>query len=286
MATTNIYSVAESEKPSLLVFDSPHSGRIYPKDFAHACSDHAMHTAEDRFVDLLFDDAPRYGASFLKAEFPRTYIDVNRTETDIDTQLIDEKWPGPLKPTIRAQTGIGLIRRMLQKDLPLYKRYLTVAEIKHRIEHYYKPYHKKLAQMIDETVYANSLVFHINCHSMPSHTSPFIIGKNKRYDFVIGDRDGQTANLNFSLFVKMVLEQIGYDVALNNPFKGVEILRRYGKPHMGMHSIQLEINKTLYLDEETQTLNSNFDKLKNDLNSLTNSLYEWSLSQLIPMAAD
>jgi N-formylglutamate amidohydrolase len=286
MTKTNIYSVTGSEKPSLLVFDSPHSGRTYPADFNHTCSTGAVNAAEDRFVDLLFDQAHAHGASFLKAEFPRTYIDVNRAETDIDTVLLDEKWKGPLKPTIRSQTGIGLIRRLLQRDLPLYNRYLSIAEIKHRIEHYYKPYHKKLAQMIDETAQTNGLVFHVNCHSMPSHTSPFIVGQNKRYDFVIGDRDGQTANPSFSLFVKRSLEQMGYDVALNNPFKGVEILRRYGKPHLGMHSIQLEINKALYLDEATQELNENFDKLKNDLNNLTNSLYEWSISQLIPMAAD
>lgn len=222
----------------------------------------------------------------------RTYIDVNRSESDIDKTLLRDDWPHPAKPTVRSHAGIGLIRRLLQPGLPVYDRKLQAREIIHRIDHYYKPYHKALETLIDEAHYRYGQVWHINCHSMPSTvgTAAFPIEQaqdhNSTPDFVIGTRDGTSCAAEFTDIVRHALEEMGYQVALNDPYKGVELVRRYSRPSAGRHSLQIEINKALYWDEASGIKNINYNILKNDLNKLIEICATYAESKLVNLAAD
>ena len=291
----NTFTVKKPKSnPLPLIFDSPHSGNTYPKDFDYACDFKTLERAEDKYVDELFANAPDYGAAFLTAHFPRSYIDVNRACCDIDTELLAEKWtgPSPINPTGRSDAGIGLIRRLVKPGIPVYNRNLTCDEILTRIEKYYRPYHAKLADLIEDAHYNFGQIYHINCHSMP-HSSAYpkrpigLIGnKPKASDFVLGDRDGTSCDAAFTRALKKQIESLGYSVSINDPFKGVELINRYSNPLRGYHSIQIEINKSLYMNEETGEKIATFDKLKSDIESLISFTADYIEQRLIPLAAD
>ena len=270
-----------------LVFDSPHSGREYPADFNYACSFEMLRQAEDNQVDTLIRTAPAHGATVLNALFPRTYIDVNRAADDIDTELLDKRWPAPIVPTSRSYSGIGLIRRLVRPGTPVYDRHLSVQEIRNRIEDYYVPYHTALKHLLDDAHYRFGQVWHINTHSMPSTSVPVAFGMaSMQPDFVIGDRDGTSCNPDFTHFLRDSLKGMGYRVAINHPYKGVEIVRRYAHPAAGRHSIQLEIGKALYWDEHRNEPNRNFNNLKADTDKLAGLCADYARSNLIELAAD
>lgn len=272
-----------------LVFDSPHSGRDYPADFRHCCGYEALARAEDNHVDALLEGIPGYGATLLCALFPRTYIDVNRAEYDIDTDLLAERWPGPLMPSSRSHAGIGLIRRLVQPGVPVYDRRLSIAEIQHRLNHYYHPYHKTLRDIQDGLHYRFGSMWHINAHSMPSPVSPSTGPHNLHHlhpDFVLGDRDGTSCALDFTHALRDCLKSMGYRVAINNPYKGVEIVRRSARPDAGRHAIQLEISKALYWNETSNEKNRNFNALKVDINKLTEFTVRYVTDHLVNLAAD
>ena len=200
----DIYEIARPQGPSSpLVFDSPHSGSVYPADFNYACSADLLAKAEDTFVDRLFADAPSFGAPYLKALFPRTYIDPNRTLDDIDEELLTAVWPEPVARDGRSSVGHGLIRRLIRPGFPIYDRKLSVEEIKQRINTYYVPYHAALKSLLDKTYYDHGQVWHINCHSMPSSSAYASPGSTFRplagnqVDMVLGTRDGTTCDAEF-----------------------------------------------------------------------------------------
>ncbi|MFP4313594.1 MAG: N-formylglutamate amidohydrolase, partial [Alphaproteobacteria bacterium] len=245
----------------------------------------------------LFSFAPDYGGTLLTAHFPRSYIDVNRAADDIDSDLLHGGyWPehqfGPIDPTSRSDAGIGLIRRLVKPGVPVYDRYLSAEEIQARIQTCYNPYHTALEGLIEQAHYNFGEVWHINCHSMP-HSSARprmprgIQGMQARHsDFVIGDRDASTANQDFTHTLRDYLKKLGYHVSINDPFKGVELVRRYSNPARGRHSIQIEINKSLYMDEETGEKNRNYTALKSDIEKLVAFIAGYASEHLVPKAAD
>jgi N-formylglutamate deformylase len=273
--------------PSAVVFDSPHSGSEYPADVDFACPLKLLRHAEDAHVDALFDAAPRFGATLIAALFPRSYIDPNRGVEDIDQQLLDQPWPGPVSTSDRARVGMGLVRRVCKPGLAMYDRKLTVKEIQHRIDRYYRPYHRGVADSIDRASARFGAVWHINCHSMPSSTAPRIPAHGwDRADFVLGDRDGTTCDPGFRILVQTTLERLGYDVRINDPYKGVELVRRHGAPKQGRHSLQIEINRRLYMNEDTMERNQGFARLKHDLDTLVAAITSYADGQLTQAAAD
>jgi N-formylglutamate amidohydrolase len=245
-SVAGVYNIQKPARALPLVFDSPHSGRIYPADFDYACYEALLRRGEDNHVDELLENSTRYGASLLCAEFPRTYIDANRALDDIEPDILSEPWPEPLSPTDRALTGIGLIRRHIKPGIFVYDRKLSVNEIQQRIENYYKPYHIALENLLNGTFKTFGTVWHINWHSMPSlgAISPLPhVGKrvnNGQPDFVLGDRDGTSCGKEFTHDVRDFLKNLGYSVTINTPYKGVELVRRYGNPSAGRHSLQIE----------------------------------------------
>ncbi len=288
-----VYRMIRPEKSGLpLVFDSPHSGMGYPDDFDFVCDFAQLEKAEDRFVDELFAAAPDYGAAFLAADFPRSYIDVNRCVSDLDPGIIDDEWPDPLNPSVRSQAGIGLVRRLLRPGVPVYDRALSVAEIRRRIDTYYAPYHAALAALIDDAYRENGQVWHVNCHSMPPQ-SAFAGGDGifraypaRNPDFVLGDRDGTSCSLDFTHALRDHLRHQGYTVAINDPYKGVELVSRYSDPAMGRHSIQIEVCKSLYLEDDLITKSKNFNALRGDINTLIEFCTDYVRAQSVPLAAD
>lgn len=265
---------------SALVLDSPHSGVSYPEDFDHCCEPGVLRTAEDTHVEKLYSFAPAMGIAWVEALFPRSYLDANRNVTEIDVSLFDEPWPDAVEtdPAALAKVnlGKGLIWRCTDDGAPLYDRKLTVTEVRNRIATCWQPYHQAVASAIDAAHARHGFSVHINCHSMPAVASQFATGfpGMVHADFVVGDRDGTTADPRLSRRVCDWLRSLGYSVDYNHPYKGVELVRRYGDPAHNRHSIQLEVNRGLYMDEKTLEPTEGFDKLHRDLKSLVTMLLE------------
>ena len=263
-----------------LVVDSPHSGVVYPPDFLYTCDIATLRRAEDTHVEKLYDFAPALGVHWIEAHFPRSYLDANRNTNEIDVSLFDSPWPGLVETDLRilskVRLGKGLIWRTTDDGVPIYERRLSVDEVQSRIAQCWQPYHAAVAQAIDAAHARHGYSIHVNCHSMPaiasSHATDF--PGEAHADFVVGDRDGSTASAALSGRVCAHLRSLGYDVAYNHPYKGVELVRRYGDPAAGRHSIQLEINRKLYMDEKTLALTPGFDSLKLHLRSLVDLLLD------------
>lgn len=284
---TDILKITVPDKGIPLIFDSPHSGRSYPADFHFSCPFDVLQGAEDNYVDDLFSSAPAYGAALLCALFPRTYIDVNRAQDDIDPELLTEPWPHPPRPGARSHAGIGLIRRIVRPGITVYDRTLGLKEIKYRIEKYYEPYHKTLASLIGDAHYRFGQSWHINCHSMPSASAAAATTQIQSLpDFVLGDRDRTTCDPVFTFALRDFLRTLGYKVALNHPYKGVELVRRHSYPRRGRHSLQIEINKALYWNEKENKKSKDYNLLKADIEKMISFCADYVSQGLVNLAAD
>lgn len=253
-----------------LVLDSPHSGRRFPADFGAAVSEAELREGEDCYVDELYAAAPELGAPLLAALWPRTYLDPNRHAGDVDLDLIDGRWPWEYRPSGKAKVGKALVWRTLEDGRPIYARKLSPETVRKRIEGFHFPYHEKLKTLLKETHSRFGRVYHINCHSMRA-----VAGKqsddgegNLRADFVLGDRDGTSCDPGFTEFVRATLVAMGYQVKVNDPYKGVELVRAYSDPKAGRHSLQIEVNKRLYMDEATLQKTRGFEELRISLSDL------------------
>lgn len=262
-----------------LVFDSPHSGTSYPDDFRSVVDLPTLRRAEDTHVEKIYAFAPPMGVAWVEAHFPRSYLDANRDTTELDTTLLDGEWTGPLATDPRVlskvRLGKGLVWKFTDEGLPIYDRLLTVAEVQARIDRCWTPYHAAVEQAIEAAHARHGYSIHINCHSMPavaaSHATEF--PGLVHADFVVGDRDGSTASPALSQVVCEHLRAAGFSVDYNHPYKGVELVRRYGAPQRHRHSIQLEINRKLYMDEATLAIDSDgMARLQQALKSLTQRL--------------
>ena len=263
---------------SALVLDSPHSGTQYPSDFLFSCETNVLRQAEDTHVEKLYDFAPSLGVHWVEAHFPRSYLDANRNTTEIDETLLDAPWPEPIETDAKAlskvRLGKGLIWRTTDEGLPIYNRQLSVAEVHARIASCWQPYHAAVASAIDSAHAVHGYSIHINCHSMPaiasSHATDF--PGEKHADFVVGDRDGTSSNPALTRLMCDYLRGLGYSVAYNHPYKGVELVRRYSNPASQRHSVQLEINRKLYMNEKTLDIAPGFAPLKKHLQLLVGLL--------------
>lgn len=263
-----------------LIFDSPHSGIFYPDEFHYICPLSDLRQSEDLFVAEFFRPVTRLGAYFLEAHFARAFLDVNRSDLDIDPLLLAEPWPWPTEVSQKSMVGMGLIRRLNKPGEPIYASPLTLEEVLGRLKQYYQPYHGYLSETVTHLQRKFGAVWLINCHSMPS--LGHILGRTHRNepDFVIGDRDGTTASSEFVELVAAFLRRKKYKVRLNDPYKGVEIVRRYGRPSKGQYAIQLEINKKLYMDEKNLTKKEGFSQLKADMAELAEEVALWTAQQV------
>jgi N-formylglutamate deformylase len=260
-----------------IVCDSPHSGTVYPGDFGAIAPMNRLRQGEDTHVDTLFADAPAHGATLLHANFPRAYIDPNRSVQDLDPRMLGERWHEPLQPGPKSLLGYGLIWRQIDAATPIYDRLLSASEVRARIEHYWQPYQRALHQAIDDSVRTFGKVWHLNLHSMPNNAyerlgfpSPPPLA-----DFVLGDRDGTTCEPQFVNLIAEELRRMGYTVALNDPYKGAALIAQIGRPGQHRHSLQLEIRRPLYMDEATRQPNHGFMPLRANLSKLMASVADY-----------
>lgn len=268
-----------------VLFDSPHSGTVYPRSFHFTCPLPILRQAEDTHVDELFAAAPDHGATLLCALFPRSCIDVNRAADDIDPDILDGVWPEPLHPSAKSRQGIGLIRTQCRPGLPMYDGKLPVAEVAERIDRFHRTYNFQMASILDGLAARFGGVWHIDCHSMPSVGSP-LASAQVLADFVIGDRDGTTCEPGFVALVADTLRGFGYRVALNDPYKGVDLVARYSNPARNRHSLQLEINRSLYMNEETLERSEGFERVRGHLTELIRRVCEYAGARTLARAAE
>jgi len=261
-----------------LVLDSPHSGRRMPADFAAALAESDLRDGEDCFIDELYLPATTRGIPLLAAQFPRTYLDPNRHAGDVDTDLLDAPWPEALVPSGKARIGKALVWRTLDDGRPIYDRKLTLQELRQRIARCHTPYHAALRSLLQAAHARHGVVYHLNCHSMNAVGGKMGEGVGAdgtappRADMVLGDRDGTTCAPAFTAFVHQHLQAQGYRVAVNDPFKGVELVRAFANPAAGFHSLQLEVNKRLYMDQATLEKHAGFGRLQADLMDLLDAI--------------
>lgn len=256
-----------------VVLDSPHSGHHFPADFDSVLPESALREAEDCFIDTLYTPATALGIPLLAAGFPRTYLDVNRHVSDLDPELLDGPWPGELVPTSKATLGKALLWRTLDDGRPIYGRRLSVAEVLHRIDACHRPYHATLRRLLDAAQATHGVVVHWNCHSMNSVGGAMSSDAGRpRADIVLGDRDGTTCDPALTDWVRERFAALGYEVRVNDPFKGVELVRAYSAPGAGRHSLQVEINKRVYMDEVRREVLPHFAVLQSQITDMLRAL--------------
>ena len=254
-----------------LVCDSPHSGTRYPDDYRCSVDHAALRMGEDTHVDRLWDHAPELGATLVRAHFPRTYIDPNRALSNLDTSMIDGPWPGEARPSERTLTlGMGLVWRQTPARLPIYDRLLRVDEVQHRIDTCWRPYHLALHAACGQAVARWGACWHLNLHSMPGNAYERLGLPARRplADFVLGDLAGTSCEPAFRDHVHAVIREHGYDVAVNDPYDAEELVRLHGRPAQRRHSLQIEVNRALYMDEATREPNAGFERLRADITSM------------------
>ena len=269
-------------EPVALVFDSPHSSDVFPEDFGHAVTEFDLREAEDCFIGELYrDGAAAVGGVLLEAGFSRTYIDPNRAAWDIDLELVEGEWNGEYRPSGKARLGKATIWRLLEDGRPIYARRLPAAEVRHRVESYLIPYQKQLKELLDAVHARHGVVYHVNCHSMSAVSG--VTGEDAagtvRADIVLGDRDGTTCSGEFTELVRQLFADAGYHVKVNEPYKGVELVRAFSDPAAGRHSLQIEINKRLYMDEARREKHAGFEQLQSRLDTVLAAVAAYAREQ-------
>ena len=255
-----------SEQVTPVVFCSPHSGRIYPKAFLEASrlDPLTLRKSEDCFVDELFEPVVGLGAPLIAARFPRAYLDVNREPYELDPELFQGRLPAFANTqSARVVGGLGTIARIVADTEEIYRERLPIGTAFERIERLYRPFHAALADLLETTRKRFGMTMLIDCHSMPSAS----IGQpaGARPHFVLGDRFGASCDAKLTRFIRDLLQRGGYEVQINRPYAGGFITEHYGSPSRGVHALQLEINRALYLDEGTLSKSGGFPRLRHML---------------------
>ena len=257
--------------PLPIVVDSPHSGTDYPDDFGSVLEGLDLRRGEDTFIDRLYANAPAHGATLIAAHFPRAYIDPNRSLHDIDEALLDAPWPGPVSPSRKTEIGAGLVWRVMG-GRPMYSRQLSVAEVQHRIDRCWRPYHEALNSALAEAGAGGQPRWHLNVHSMPDDAYRRLgLPEKPLADVVLGNLDDTTSDEATMALLEASFRSHGYSVARNDPFKGVEIIRRSGAPDKAWHSVQIEVKRSLYMDGQFQPV-AGFARLQEAIDTALQAL--------------
>lgn len=239
-----------------LVLASPHSGRVYPDPFlaASRLDPLTLRRSEDGFVDEIFAEAPDHGAPLLRALFPRAFLDPNREAFELDPEMFAETLPPYCNTrSSRVSAGLGTIARVVARGQEIYRHKLSFAEALERVELLYRPYHQALTRLVDQTLHHFGYCILLDCHSMPSGGEDAAGGcpreRSRTPDFVLGDCHGHACCGAVTEIAAAWLTSRGYAVKRNAPYAGGYTTRHYGKPKMGVHAMQIEINRALYMDE-------------------------------------
>lgn len=258
------YEVMHPEKrTSCVVFASPHSGRDYPWSFLRRTilDETTIRSSEDAFVDQLFAAAPTMGAPLLTAGAPRAYIDLNRSADELDPALINGARRNGHNP--RIASGLGVIPRVVANGRSIYRGKLQMAEAQRRIDGYWRPYHHMLQKLLDGAHQSHGQAILIDCHSMPHEAMDGVAaGGMARPDVVLGDRFGAAASGEVMERVEAAFQKAGFTVARNAPFAGAYVTQAYGRPSRQQHAVQVEIDRSLYMDEQLIRPKSDFEAFR------------------------
>jgi len=273
---------AELQVPFL--FNSPHSGRCYPRAFLDmSCLDaREIRLSEDRYVDCLFDDVTVLGAAFMVADFPRAYLDVNREAFELDATMFSDSLPDfiPANPTMRVQAGLGCIPRIVAPDKPIYAEKIPVHEALGRVFSIYQPYHVQLRHKMENMKSRFGYAVLVDCHSMPGQLRYY--RGEEQPDIILGDMYGRSCGRVLTRYATMLLEAQGYRVAHNQPYAGGYITAHYGRPLSGYHALQIELNRNLYLNPQSLELTAGFDVLKRNMACFAQALVAIPESSILP----
>ncbi|MBU1175940.1 MAG: N-formylglutamate amidohydrolase [Alphaproteobacteria bacterium] len=271
-----------------VVINSAHSGRDYPSRFlAMTRLDHlSIRQSEDAFIDEIFARAPHMGAPMLRAHFPRAYLDVNREPYELDPNMFRDALPEHCNAASpRVVAGLGTLARVVAENKPIYRDSLTLEDALMRIEGIYKPYHTALQRLLSDTLDQFGVALLIDCHSMPRLTRA---GDRTPPDIVLGDRYGTTCASVVIDTAEAVFAGAGFKVARNRPYAGGHTTRAYGRPQRGVHALQVEISRHLYMNEVTLARHQGYELVVSVVNRLVVALMALDLSvgQILPAAAE
>ncbi|MGA7713243.1 MAG: N-formylglutamate amidohydrolase [Rhizomicrobium sp.] len=240
------YRIARPAVPRTpFVFASPHSGRLYPPSFVARSwlSPLALRRSEDAFVEELFASAVSLGAPLIAAMFPRAYVDANRAASELDNAMFDaELGLDVAAPSARVAAGLGVIPRIVRDGAEIYREKLQPHDAEERLARLYRPYHAGLAELVEETRARFGVAVVVDCHSMPSASNV--------PDIVLGDRYGASASPSLMHHAELSFESCGFATSRNVPYAGGYTTHLYGRREPGLHALQIEVNRHLYLDEE------------------------------------
>jgi N-formylglutamate amidohydrolase len=278
--------VEPAELRAPLIFNSPHSGSVYPDDFLQASRIDlpTLRRSEDSFMDELIEDLCDHGFPVVRVHFPRSYVDVNREPYELDPRMFVGRLPSFANTrSMRVAGGLGTIPRVVGDGQEIYRERLSVDDALGRIEQLYKPYHRALRRLINRVHQRFGTAVVVDCHSMPS------VGVSRdeprRPDVVIGDRYGTSCAALLADIVEETLTSLGYSVGRNKPYAGGFITEHYGNPASGLHAIQLELNRAIYMDERRRERGPNFAQVTADFAKLADALAAAPLDELGPFQA-
>lgn len=286
MHSTAYHVLHPKQNSSCLVFASPHSGRDYPWAFLEATvlDDHAIRSSEDAFVDRLFGCAPEFGASFLEAGTPRAFVDLNRSPDELDPALIQGIRSQSHNP--RVASGLGVIPRVVANGRAIYRGKISLADAQERLDEYWHPYHRMLQSLLDAAHMRHGQAILIDCHSMPHEAvQGTVFSGVRRPEIVLGDRFGAAAGPGVMERVEAAFTAQGFVVARNAPFAGAYITQAYGRPSRGQHAVQVEIDRSLYMDEKRILPNANFKAVAVALRAVVAELVQIGQERM-PLAAE
>jgi N-formylglutamate amidohydrolase len=278
--------VEPAEWRAPIIFNSPHSGSVYPHDFLSASRIDlaALRRSEDSFMDELIAGLSLRGFPTVRVNFPRSYVDVNREPYELDPRMFVGRLPSFANTrSMRVAGGLGTIPRVVGDGQEIYRERIGVDDALTRIEALYKPYHRALRRLINKAHQAFGAVVVVDCHSMPS------IGVSRdeprRPDVVIGDRYGTSCAPLLPDMVEETMRALGYSIGRNKPYAGGFITEHYGNPASGLHTVQVELNRSVYMDERRRERGPRFEQVTKDFAILADALAAIPLGELGPFQA-
>jgi N-formylglutamate deformylase len=269
-----------------VLFNSPHSGSVYPRAFLAAArlDVSTLRRSEDSFVDELTLGVVRRGFPLLRAHFPRCYVDVNREPYELDPRMFDGRLPSFANTrSMRVAGGLGTLARVVGDAQEIYNQRIPVDDAIRRIEGLYKPYHRALRRLFTRLHREFGTAVLMDCHSMPSAAGSK--DERPRSDVVVGDRYGTSSAAAVIECAEETLRALGYSVSRNKPYAGGFITEHYGNPAAGLHALQLELNRALYMDERRFERSASFGRLAGDLETLAERIAAIPLQELQPYRA-
>jgi len=258
-----------------VIFASPHSGKIYPETLLTQLTVPVedLQRTEDAFVDELYASADRLGGILLTANYARTFVDLNRDARELDADMFENGLPRTAGlPSPRVKAGLGCLPRVGASGREIYAGRISREDGRYRLEEIHDRYHHALQSEIDRLKTDWSDIFLIDCHSMPSRQP----GRSSMPDIVLGDRFGSSCSARLTSLVERHFRREGLSVTRNAPYAGGYTTRRYGRPRRGVHVLQIELNRALYMNEMAVEKSSGFAATEMQVNGLVETILDFA----------